>query len=240
MASRPSDYVGPPDGLLAPRLVETSDKLRGLAQHERRYVALSHCWGSREIITTKVANIEERKRGIRLEDLSQTFRDAVIATRNLNMRFLWIGNLCIMQDTKEDWEKQSIQMCRIYQRAVFTIMAAHASGGDEGCFVERDGLAQLPSRLQFKIRNMEDTITSACFLSLSRMSAELSFSRPLYSRAWVLQASHQPSTTYILWRASLLGMPIGTRFGTLSQRRLGSIWLKRLLTRHCHYRRSLQ
>lgn len=179
--------VGPSDGSLVPKLVETAELLHTVAKSERQYVALSHCWGLKQIITTKVATLEERKRGIAMEDLSQTFRDAITATRKLKRRFLWVDSLCIIQDSKEDWEEQSVQMCTIYQRAVFTIMAAHASGGDEGCFVNRDGLAQLPFRLQFKKGDGEDNVVSAYFFPLSRMSADLSFSLPLYSRAWVLQ-----------------------------------------------------
>lgn len=122
-----------------------------------------------------------------MEDLSRTFRDAVIATRELKFRYLWIDSLCILQDSDEDWKRQSVQMCTIYQRAIFTIMAAHASGGDVGLFVNRDGLAQLPFRLRLKRSNNEDDTISAVFLSLSRMSADLSFSLPLFTRAWVLQ-----------------------------------------------------
>ena len=179
--------VGPPDGSLVPRLVETAELSHALTKSELNYVALSHCWGPKQIITTRTATFEERKRGIAMEDLSQTFRDAIAATRKLERRFIWIDSLCIIQDSKEDWEEQSVQMCTIYQRAVFTIMAAHASGSDEGCFVNRDGLAQFPFRLQFKKGDGEGDVISACFLPLTRMSANLSFSLPLYSRAWVLQ-----------------------------------------------------
>ncbi|KAH8724125.1 heterokaryon incompatibility protein-domain-containing protein [Phaeosphaeriaceae sp. PMI808] len=179
--------VGNPNGSTAPRLVDKAELLHTLTKSEQHYVALSHCWGLKEIITTKVATFEKRKRGIAMEDLSQTFRDAIIATRKLGFQFLWIDSLCIIQDSEEDWKEQSVQMCTIYQRAVFTIMAAHASGGDEGCFVERDGRAQFPFQFKFRKGGGDGDVFSACFLSLSRMSADLSFSLPLYSRAWVLQ-----------------------------------------------------
>lgn len=37
--------------------------------------------------------------------LSQTFRNAVIVTRHPGFKFLWIDSLCIVQDSKDDWEK---------------------------------------------------------------------------------------------------------------------------------------
>ena len=179
--------VGPEDGSIAPRLVETAGLWSSLATEERKYVALSHCWGLKPIITTKIGNLEQHKRCIPMSDLSHTFRDATITTRKLSRRFLWIDSLCIIQDSKEDWKEQSIQMCTIYQRAIFTIMAVHASSGDEGCFVTRDGLAANPFRLQFKICNGKVAAVDAWFISLSRDSSTLNFTRSLYDRAWVLQ-----------------------------------------------------
>ncbi|KAF2854065.1 HET-domain-containing protein, partial [Plenodomus tracheiphilus IPT5] len=179
--------VGPLDGSLVPRLVETTSLSKPLVTIEAQYIALSHCWGAKAIITTEVGNFEQHKRAIAMEELSQTFRDAVTATRKMNRRYFWIDSLCIIQDSKKDWEEQSVQTCTIYQRAVFTIMAAHASGGYVGLFVKRDGLAQLPFRLNLKRSDKDDDIASAVFLSLSRVSADLSFGLPLFSRAWFLQ-----------------------------------------------------
>jgi hypothetical protein len=178
--------VGPSDGSVIPRLIETDDQSFDCPHEEQRYVCLSHCWGTKQIITTTMASIADHKRGICPNDLSQTFKDAIKVTRSLGERFLWIDSLCIIQDSTQDWKSQSVQMCSIYQRAVFTIMAAHASGGDEGCFVSRDGLAQLPFRLQFKNADQK-TIATACFLPLSRRLADVPGRLQLFSRAWVLQ-----------------------------------------------------
>ncbi|KAF2740107.1 HET-domain-containing protein, partial [Polyplosphaeria fusca] len=178
--------VGSRDGSVDPRLIITADVQFECTQEEQRYVSLSHCWGKEHIITTTMANIEDRKSVIRLNELPQTFQDAILITRSLGERFLWIDSLCIIQDAIEDWRSESVQMCTIYQRAVVTIMAAHANGGGQGCFVSRDGLAQTPFRMKFKNADQE-IMATACFLPLSRMSADVSYPRPLFSRAWVLQ-----------------------------------------------------
>jgi hypothetical protein len=66
--------------------------------------------------------------------LSKTFQDAITITRALSIRYLWIDSLCIIQDDKQDWEKESGQMASIYEHAYLVISAAHASDGSKGCF----------------------------------------------------------------------------------------------------------
>ncbi|KAF2135667.1 uncharacterized protein K452DRAFT_238935, partial [Aplosporella prunicola CBS 121167] len=53
-------------------------------------------------------------KGIPLDALPLTFQDAVILTRSLNLQFLWIDSLCILQDNFEDWEKESSIMVSVY------------------------------------------------------------------------------------------------------------------------------
>jgi hypothetical protein len=178
--------VGPSDGSAIPRLIETDDQSFDCTHEDRKFVSLSHCWGSKQIITTTTGNIDNHKRGICPNELSRTFQDAVRVTRSLGERYLWIDSLCIIQDSMQDWKTQSVQMCSIYQRAAFTIMAAHAGGGDDGCFVSRDSLAPFPFRLQFKNKDQK-IIATACFLPEGRR-VEFSPGRlQLFSRAWVLQ-----------------------------------------------------
>ncbi|TVY55546.1 hypothetical protein LCER1_G002742 [Lachnellula cervina] len=69
--------------------------------------------------------------------LPPSFRDAVIVTRELGIRYLWIDSLCIVQDDLDDWRKESAQMDRIYGMSFLTIIAAGASHSQGGCFVPR-------------------------------------------------------------------------------------------------------
>jgi hypothetical protein len=68
------------------------------------YAALSHCWGSGQTIPrTTINNLEHSMSdGIILTDLPKTFRDAVRVCRNLNIPFIWIDSLCIVQDDDDD------------------------------------------------------------------------------------------------------------------------------------------
>lgn len=36
-------------------------------------------------------------------------------TRALGLRYLWIDALCIIQDSRSDWEKRASQMARVYR-----------------------------------------------------------------------------------------------------------------------------
>ncbi|KAK0714054.1 hypothetical protein B0T26DRAFT_651353, partial [Lasiosphaeria miniovina] len=82
--------VGPPDGSAEPRLY-ISDPSSSAA-----YAALSHCWGKTQILTTRRGNIDHHREHVPFSALSRTFQDAVIITRRLGLRYLWIDSLCIV------------------------------------------------------------------------------------------------------------------------------------------------
>ena len=81
--------VGPADGSEAPRLLNTNE-MRGV------YLTLSHCWGTGLMTRTLSENLHVRMKGITMEDLSANLRDAVITTRRLGFRYLWIDSLCMV------------------------------------------------------------------------------------------------------------------------------------------------
>ena len=58
-----------------------------------QYVCLSHCWGDSRIITTTGATLTERMNGIDMNQLPRTFQEAIIYTRKLGIRYLWIDSL---------------------------------------------------------------------------------------------------------------------------------------------------
>ncbi|TVY30660.1 hypothetical protein LHYA1_G001152 [Lachnellula hyalina] len=118
-------------------LHETKDSDRGC------YMTLSHCWGKEQIITTTTGTLQDRKAGVKLSQLSKTFRHAVQITRGLGIRYLWIDSLCIIQDDKLDWEVESAKMAQVYMSSQLNLAATHSSSGKEGCFGERWSLDTL-------------------------------------------------------------------------------------------------
>ena len=102
------------------------------------YAALSHCWGSTPILTLKLSNIRTMQIYIDAKALPKTFHDAIDITRRLGLRYLWVDSLCIIQDSIEDWQRESSNMGAIYQNSVCNIAATAAPDGRSGCFFRRN------------------------------------------------------------------------------------------------------
>ncbi|KAI0888539.1 heterokaryon incompatibility protein-domain-containing protein [Annulohypoxylon maeteangense] len=96
------------------------------------YLALSHCWGTVKPLVTTSMNYETHRKGIRLQDLPASFQHAVLVTRYFGFEFLWIDSLCIMQDSREDWERECPRMADIYSNATVTIAASDAPNSSQG------------------------------------------------------------------------------------------------------------
>ncbi|KAG9243250.1 hypothetical protein BJ878DRAFT_424067, partial [Calycina marina] len=50
-----------------------------------------------------------------LRQLPKTLRDAVVMTRYLGIRYLWIDSLCIIQNSTSDWQFETSRMGSIYR-----------------------------------------------------------------------------------------------------------------------------
>ena len=63
------------------------------------------------------------------ERVPATIQDAIILTRELDIRFLWVDRLCIVQDDQVSIQSNIAQMASVYAQAYFTIIAT--DGGSE-------------------------------------------------------------------------------------------------------------
>lgn len=100
------------------------------------FIALSHCWGKIQHATTTTANYRQRLTSIPMHELSKTFQDAVWLTRRLEIKYLWIDSLCILQDDVDDWNREAATMSRLYGAAYLTIAASHGVDGSAGILYE--------------------------------------------------------------------------------------------------------
>jgi Heterokaryon incompatibility protein (HET) len=98
------------------------------------YMTLSYRWGSLPSLKLVQSNIDELRRGNLIEELPQTFRDAITVLRRFSVRYLWIDSLCIVQDSLEDWERESSTMRDIYANSACNISAAASSEPSGGLF----------------------------------------------------------------------------------------------------------
>lgn len=87
------------------------------------WVALSYCWGTDVDFTLTRETYDLLIRGCELEKFPATIRDAIIITRSLGVRYLWVDALCIFQDSLSDWEAEAPKMGDIYHHAQLTIAA---------------------------------------------------------------------------------------------------------------------
>lgn len=82
------------------------------------YATLCHCWGTAPVIQSTNSSITNFMQSIPFEILSRTFQDVIQITEALNLRYIWIDSLCIIQDDPADWNQDSAEMARIYNFAL--------------------------------------------------------------------------------------------------------------------------
>lgn len=151
------------------------------------YIALSHCWGGRITPLLTTETIESFTIALPYQDLPANFRDAITITRELGVRYLWIDSLCIIQDSKHDWEVESMKMADVYRHAVLTISALSSPGSTHGILTKDSQLSPPTDHVK-----LFDHTTSRK-LNVSRKNARseyltgLAVNCPLHKRGWCLQ-----------------------------------------------------
>ncbi len=160
------------------------------------YAALSHCWGGSDPITTTSATLKERTKGLSFGPSSKTFGEAVSFTRRLGIPYLWIDSLCIIQDSKEDWAKEAVQMSHVYNNATVTLSAASGIDSSSGLYPDPHDREEMNRVVEIPCQDREggaavayarlrhDTALSTESTVHSRKPVEES---KLRSRGWVLQ-----------------------------------------------------
>ncbi|KAK2733820.1 heterokaryon incompatibility protein [Colletotrichum kahawae] len=90
-------------------------------------MTLSHRWDhlTGEEAQLTVRNIDSRIEGLSLSSLPPSFRYAAFLTRQLGIRYLWIDSLCILQDSRDDWLRESVQMGEVYSASYCTIATSN-------------------------------------------------------------------------------------------------------------------
>ncbi|KAF4448675.1 heterokaryon incompatibility protein [Fusarium austroafricanum] len=133
------------------RLVTSRDQ----SYSELRYATLSHCWGAKLPIFTSKATRLDFQKCIPEDTLPQTFRDAVHIARSLDIPYLWIDALCIVQDDVDEWQNEAAKMHHIYSGSVLTIAASEAEDSTGGCFMRQSSL--LSSSVNGRAKPVKET-----------------------------------------------------------------------------------
>lgn len=123
--------TGPENSACCPTLINTSDS-DDATRKGLRYACLSWCWGKvPPLVITK-----NQQHMPPFEGLPATFRDTLTVSRELQLRYIWIDALCIIQDDLEDWQKECARMADIYRNGAVTIAARDSADCTAG-FLER-------------------------------------------------------------------------------------------------------
>ena len=141
-----------------------------------RYICLSYCWGNPDFIMTTKDTLEAHKNGIELQYLPRTFRDAIEIARALEVQYLWIDALCIIQKDEDDWQFESGRMADIYRNSYLTVAATRASSTNDGCFTTPEQGVNIGSVMMRQINHFAKVETSKDSVYF-----------PLLARAWSYQ-----------------------------------------------------
>lgn len=191
----------------AARLVELSPTSVRVVQGKsvkEPYATLSYCWGPGDqwpwgperLAKDRLGN--ELKKGLSRDALPKTIREAVLVAERLNLRYIWVDVLCILQTElhRSDWLHELRNMATIYAEAQVNIAASSSRDKESGLFSEHSsslrhpygGCIQVdstvhgqPSTLYFRPNRQRDLYTGSAAFHNQVEQGELA------SRGWVCQ-----------------------------------------------------
>ena len=167
-----------------------ADKVRLISLpdgEEAQYAALSHRWGDFLPMQLTTSNKAELEAGIEVAGLPKTFRDALHLARRLDL-YLWIDSLCIVQDSREDWEREARVMGMVYANAEVTIAATGARNSLDGLFFDRQPSWVRPCIVER--RPWDNKAKRSIVLVDYDVWADGIDAMSLNKRAWVVQERH--------------------------------------------------
>ncbi|UKZ87052.1 uncharacterized protein TrAFT101_002865 [Trichoderma asperellum] len=175
------------------RLVETHG-YPNMDEKPQQYLALSYCWGKDgpSLKTTK-SNYAHLQKSISYSAMPKAYQDTVCVARALGVKYIWIDALCIIQDDRGDWEKESRMMAEIFQNSLTTVILLRTASCNEG-FLERN-----PS-IKINYQNRQWNVRGSFFLRhmpFSYLDAESAIrGEPSFSNRPVsLELRHSPWQT---------------------------------------------
>ncbi|KAF2654862.1 HET-domain-containing protein, partial [Lophiostoma macrostomum CBS 122681] len=147
------------------------------------YIALSYSWGPAGVaLRTTPENLSSHLQNIPWQEFPIVFRDAIVICWALEIKYLWIDALCILQGDAADWEVESAKMAEIYSNSFLTIAAAACPDNHASLFSDR--------------WTSYSEETGKSFRACSGPNAHMHRAdAPLLTRAWAYQERLLPSRT---------------------------------------------
>ncbi|KAK6716757.1 hypothetical protein SNK04_007708 [Fusarium graminearum] len=102
------------------------------------YLILSYCWGNGNAnSSTTEKNVARRSQGFTISVLPKTIRDAILLTRMMGFRYLWVDAICIIQGPSGDFHAEAPKMGDYYSESACCIAASSSADSSEGFLIER-------------------------------------------------------------------------------------------------------
>jgi len=162
------------------RLTRSREQLSGKAA----YIALSHRWYHKVTATsTTRANVADRYEKIDFHILPSTFTDAVEAALYVNVKYLWIDSICIIQDDPVDWSTEAALMSEVYRNAYCTFSASLVCTEATGMF----RLNNMNNIADIILPDMNQGFTTVRFFQRPVDAGEVLEASPLQQRGWCFQ-----------------------------------------------------
>ncbi|CEI60350.1 hypothetical protein FVEN_g6506 [Fusarium venenatum] len=146
------------------------------------YATLSYCRGphaaeQNPMLVTNNLEICQTK-GFNWDHLPKTFQDAFKIASWLELNWIWIDSMCIVQDSKSDWKIETRMMDQIYMGAKINISADIGVDSQAGCFAQRTNTDITPLQLVDRSLEKEWAVTTDD-------TFEWMNSAPSIRRAWI-------------------------------------------------------
>lgn len=130
------EQLGSPSELPHFRVIDVQEGCLATLPPGARYLALSYCWGAVESLVAVRTNADQlgEPRGIfnASQEVASTIKEAIALTSELGERYLWVDQLCIIQDETEIKAELINNMDKIYGHAHLVIVAASGSDANAG------------------------------------------------------------------------------------------------------------
>lgn len=135
-------------------------------------------------LRTTLENYEAHRKGILCSDLPKTFQDTVELAQGIDIKYIWIDSVCIIQDHSQDWHSEAAKMRDVYSNATLVVAASGAKDSREGLFIDerpRSSFFRLPYRQAGEIKGTFNMMRTPNWHKGHPSDG------PLEGRAWTLQ-----------------------------------------------------
>jgi hypothetical protein len=145
---------------------------------------ISYAWGydPEPINLLTHDNYNQQLTEMKVEQMPQTFQDAISTTRKLGVDYLWIDALCLLQQDAEEWLRESPRMHEVYGNATLSLAAVSGMNNEQGLYRVRStsGASPATASIHWTSPSLDCLVVREDF-----WQGEI-LSEPLYRRGWCL------------------------------------------------------